>query len=70
MNLSQDQMPYRFIIGQTVLDKNKNLRSVVTKIGKIESKYRFYECECIAGDPTQMETTVYEDKIRFRVDIT
>jgi tRNA (guanine37-N1)-methyltransferase len=70
MNLSQDQMPYRFIIGQTILDKNKNLRSVVAKIGKIESKFRFYECECIAGDPSEMLATVVEDKIRFRVDIT
>jgi tRNA G37 N-methylase Trm5 len=39
------------------MDKNPNLRSIVTKIGYIQSEFRFYDLECIAGDATNFETT-------------
>lgn len=41
----------------------------MTKIGHIEATFRFYELECIAGIPTY-ETTVIEDKVKFRVDVS
>jgi tRNA (guanine37-N1)-methyltransferase len=53
-----------------VLDKNPALRTVVTKLGQIESTYRYYDLECIAGDPSTYETVVNEDKVRFKVDIS
>jgi tRNA (guanine37-N1)-methyltransferase len=49
MNLNDKQFPFRYQVGQVVLDKNPKLRSVVCKIGQIESQFRFYELECIAG---------------------
>lgn len=52
------------------MDKNPQLRTVVTKLGQIESTYRFYDLECIAGDDSTYETTVNEDKVRFKVDIS
>ena len=33
LNLSDEQMPYRKIIGQVLLDKNPSLKTVVSKIG-------------------------------------
>ena len=53
-----------------ILEKNPNLRSVVTKLGYIQSEFRFYNLECIAGDDTSFETMQTEDKVRFRVDIS
>lgn len=57
MNLQHDDLlKNRFQIGQVVLDKNKNLRSVVRKVGQIESEFRYYELECIAGEKDNYET--------------
>jgi len=33
LNLNEKQFPFRYQVGQVVLDKNVNLRSVVCKIG-------------------------------------
>ncbi len=62
-------MPFKLQIGQVILDKNPSLRTVVTKIGHIDSTYRFYELECIAGEP-KYETLVIEDKVKFKVDVS
>lgn len=62
-------MPYKLQIGQVILDKNPSLRTVVTKIGHIDSTFRFYELECIAGEP-KYETMVIEDKVKFMVDVS
>ena len=53
-----------------MLDKNTVLRSVVTKLGHINSEYRFYDLECIAGDSTTFETNLVEDKVKFKVDVS
>ena len=53
-----------------VLDKNPKLRTVVTKIGQIESLFRFYDLECIAGEKDNYETIQVEDKVRFKVDVS
>ena len=41
----------------------------MTKIGNIESTYRFYDLECIAGD-TNYETILIEDKVRLNLDVS
>ncbi len=43
---------------------------MVTKLGQIESTFRFYDLDCIAGDSSTYETLVNEDKVRFKVDIS
>lgn len=70
LNLSERQQVYKKIIGQVILDKNPVLRTVVTKIGHIESTFRFYNLECIAGDSSSYETIQVEDKVRFAVDVS
>ena len=42
----------------------------MTKIGQIETTFRYYDLECIAGDDSTFETLHVEDKVRFKVDIS
>lgn len=51
------------------MDKNPTMKTVVTKIGHINSTYRFYDLQCIAG-ALDYETTVVEDKVRLKVDVS
>jgi tRNA (guanine37-N1)-methyltransferase len=70
MNLTGKLFDYRYIIGKVVLEKNPIIRTVVTKIGQIESTFRFYDLECIAGDDSNYESMVLEDKVKFKVDVS
>lgn len=63
-------MPYRKVIGQVILEKSPSIKTVVAKIGQIETTFRFYHLECIAGDDSTYETIHVEDKVRFKVDIS
>ncbi len=69
LNLRDEHQPFKYLIGQIILkvctnlpltsipQKNPSIRTVVTKLGKIESEYRTFQMEVIAGDPA-METQV------------
>jgi tRNA (guanine37-N1)-methyltransferase len=70
MNLTGKCFDLRYLIGQVVMDKNPAIKTVVTKVGQIESTFRFYDLECIAGDESNLETMVIEDKVRFHVDVS
>ena len=70
MNLTGKLFDYRYLIGAVVLEKNPTIRTVVTKLGQIESTYRFYDLECIAGDDSSYESIVLEDKVKFKVDVS
>ena len=69
LNLSDEQLPHKKIIGQAILEKHP-LRTVITRIGHIDSVFRYYALECIAGDDSSYETQLMEDKVRFKVDIS
>ena len=43
---------------------------MVSKVGQIETTFRFYDLECIAGDDSSYETIHVEDKVRFKVDVS
>lgn len=70
MNLTGKLYDFRYLIGQVVLEKNPIIRSVVTKIGQIESTFRFYDLDCIAGDDSTFDTQLFEDKVKFKVDVS
>ncbi len=42
----------------------------MSKIGQIETTFRYYDLECIGGDASTFETIHIEDKVRFKVDIS
>ena len=65
MNLRDEWLPYKSLIGQVILDvslsriltscqltcqKNKNLRTVVNKLNNIHAQYRYFDMEVLAGD--------------------
>lgn len=69
LNLRADQLPYKRVIGQVILDKlAPRVRTVVNKIGDVASTYRTFPLEVIAGvDDTKV--VVKEDDCEFAFDL-
>ena len=80
INLREDLLPYKHIIGQTMLDKNRGVGIVVNKIGTIENEFRTFPMEILArqqkegaecsnyGTATELEVELREEGCRFRLD--
>lgn len=67
LNLREEMLPYKKLIGQVLLDKNRNLRTIVNKTSHIASEFRTFPMEVIAGDDDTM-VEVREGGSRFRFD--
>merc|ERR1719199_2339864 len=52
LNLRDSQLPYRYLIAQVILDKNKSVKTVVNKTGRIETDFRTFPMEHLGGDPS------------------
>lgn len=63
-NLIPEQLPYKYIIGETILHKVKSIKTVVNKLEKLHNVYRTPELEVIAGE-NNLETTHKEGKFIF-----
>jgi tRNA (guanine37-N1)-methyltransferase len=59
LNLREQYLPYKHLIGQVLLDKNPNARTVINKIEDVGSTnpYRTFPYEVLAG-PDDMDVTV------------
>lgn len=69
LNLREEHLPYKKIIAQVVLDKNKpKVKTVVNKIDSIQNDYRTMHLEVLAGNHS-LTTTVIENGFRFGVDL-
>jgi tRNA (guanine37-N1)-methyltransferase len=64
LNLRDQILPFKEIIGQVLLDKNPSIRTVVNKIGSIETEFRTFPMEVIAGE-SKFEVTVRESGANF-----
>lgn len=51
LNLNPPFLPYKHIIGEVILDKRRDLRTVVNKLGTINAQFRFFYMELVAGEP-------------------
>ena len=69
LNLNDEYLPYKHIIGQLVLDvwiwepiyvhsptnlvqqKTNHIRTVVNKLSTIDTQFRFFKMELLAGEP-------------------
>lgn len=50
LNLKEQYMPYRKIIGEIILEKFPNIKTVVNKTNNITSEFRTFEMEILAGE--------------------
>ena len=51
VNLREEALPYKFLIGRAVLEKNRpRIRVVVNKTGDIVNEYRTFPMEVLAGE--------------------
>jgi len=69
MNLNEKYLPYKHIIGQVVLDKNTNLKTAVNKLDTIDTQFRFFKMELLAGEPDYV-VEHHESNCRFTFDFT
>jgi len=67
LNLKSNALPYKYLIGQVILDKNPKIKTVVNKIGTITSEYRVFDMEVLAG-VDETVTEVRQHGMRFRLD--
>lgn len=66
LNLREALHEFKYIIGRILLDKNPGLRTVVMKTGIIDSTFRTFPMEVIAGeDDTLVETRACGARFRF-----
>ncbi|KAI9314288.1 hypothetical protein BX666DRAFT_2029814 [Dichotomocladium elegans] len=69
MNLKDEYLPWKYLIGQVILDKNKNITSVVNKTNNIDTTFRFFKMEVLAGEDN-MIAQVKESGCRFKFDFS
>ena len=69
LNLLPEQQPYKKLIGQAILLENKSIKTVVSKIGTINSVYRSMELDLLAGEPNFI-TEVRQSNFRFKMDFS
>ena len=58
INLKDENIPYKSLIAQVILDKNKKISSVVNKTNNIDNTYRNFEMEIVAGDDNMITELV------------
>ncbi|GJE89666.1 Met-10 like-protein-domain-containing protein [Phanerochaete sordida] len=69
LNLRDEYLPYKHIIGQLVLDKVGRVRTVVNKLNTIQNKFRVFDMELIAGEPDYL-VEHHESDCTFTFDFT
>lgn len=67
LNLREHLQPYKKLIGQVYLDKVKNVRCVVSKASTIESTFRNFRMELLAGEQ-DTKVHVRQNGARFEFD--
>uniref|UniRef100_A0ACB8G693 tRNA (Guanine(37)-N1)-methyltransferase n=2 Tax=Sphaerodactylus townsendi TaxID=933632 RepID=A0ACB8G693_9SAUR len=70
LNLRDHQLPYKHLIGQVIIDKNPGLTCAVNKTNIIESAYRNFQMEVLAGEEANMITKVKEHYITYEFDFS
>lgn len=58
MNLRENYYPWKTLIGQVILDKNKNITTVVNKTSNIDTTFRFFQMELLAGENNMIAEVV------------
>ncbi|KAI0219253.1 tRNA(m(1)G37)methyltransferase [Massospora cicadina] len=69
LNLREEYLPYKGIIGEVILDKNPSIRTVVNKLDKIDTTFRNFQMEVLSGEH-KFVTTVRENECSFQLDFS
>ncbi|KAI0081085.1 guanine-N-1-methyltransferase [Panus rudis PR-1116 ss-1] len=56
LNLNAEYLPYKYVIGQVIVDKIPTIRTVVNKTENIENQFRVFPMELLAGEPNYIVT--------------
>ena len=67
VNLREEYLAYRYLIGQVILEKTPRVRTVVNKLDSIETEFRVFAMELLAGVP-EYEAEVSESNCVFHLD--
>lgn len=67
LNLRPEHEPFKHLIGSVILDKNPVIKTVVNKVGAIETTFRFFQMEILAGED-RMQVEVREEGCIFTFD--
>lgn len=67
LNLKDDYLPYKNIIGEVILSKYPNIKTVVNKSNVITSEFRTFEMELLAGEDNFV-VTQRESNCQFKFD--
>ncbi|VDL61901.1 unnamed protein product [Hymenolepis diminuta] len=68
-NLKPAALPYRKLIGQIAIDKLPQVRTVINKAAKIESEFRTFAVDLMAGEENYL-TEVKENGVTFHLDFS
>ncbi|KAL9181678.1 hypothetical protein ACHAXT_012021 [Thalassiosira profunda] len=56
VNLRSEALPYKYLVGRAILDKNRpRIRVVVNKVGEVEGEFRTFPMEILAGEGLDVE---------------
>lgn len=67
VNLREEYLAYRYLIGQVILEKTPRVETVVNKLDTIETEFRVFAMELLAGEP-RYEAEVSESGCLFTLD--
>lgn len=67
VNLREEYLAYRYLIGQVILEKTPRVETVVNKLDVIETEFRVFAMELLAGEP-RYEAEVSESNCVFTLD--
>jgi len=69
LNLRDEQLPYKHVIGQAILDKNIQVKTVLNKVGKIDTVFRTFQIEVLAGEDN-LVAEVKENECFFKFNFS
>ncbi|GAA5811319.1 hypothetical protein MFLAVUS_004752 [Mucor flavus] len=65
VNLKPENIPFKSLIAQVILDKNKKIKSVVNKTNEIDNTYRNFQMELLAGKDDMITELIVESNTSF-----
>jgi tRNA (guanine37-N1)-methyltransferase len=71
INLRDELLPYKYLVGRAILDKNgPRVQTVVNKVGSIDTKFRTFGMEVIAGSDKEgwSRVTAKEEGCQYELD--